>query len=442
MIAETTNLLKFCRINKNGVAYDIIDAAIAEEIITNYKLMVIAGKPWIYREGVYEQDENGLFVQHYIKNLILWNLRNDTRTMRVYRLVLKDIRLQVKIEDVNKYPSYWINFKNGMLDVKNGKIYPHSPEYKSIFQIPHNYHSELDIQKSVFYEFLQSRINEDNQQMLYEAAGHCLLPDVVFQKFLVLVGNGNNGKTVILNQITRILGEKNVSAIKLQELSDRFTTEKLLGKQANICADIPNTALKDTSTLKLLTGQDLVKAEYKGGEVFFFRNKAKFLFSCNELPSLLDDRSNGFFRRLQIIRFPEQGKFIPDLYEKLAEEHEVEILISYLVSRVKLALERGKLYESRENIAEISKLREESDTVQSFLNNATTPNKEGRVRRPDLFAAYIDFCKNEDRIPLGKVAFFKALRTKGCNEVKSCGENYICGLELGFMQVEETPFDD
>ena len=278
--------------------------------------------------------------------------------------------------------------------------------------------------------------------MLYEAAGHCLLPDAVFQKFLVLVGNGNNGKTVILNQITRILGKKNVSAIKLQELSDRFTTEKLLGKQANICADIPNTALKDTSTLKLLTGQDLVKAEYKGGEVFFFCYKAKFLFSCNELPSVLDDRSNGFFRRLQIIRFPEQGKFIPDLYEKLAEEHEVEILISYLVSRVKLALERGKLYESRENIAEISKLREESDTVQSFLNNATTPNKEGRVRRPDLFAAYIDFCKNEDRIPLGKVAFFKALRTKGCNEVKSCGENYICGLELGFMQVEETPFDD
>lgn len=442
MIAETANLIKFCRINKNGVAYDIIDAAIAEEIITNYKLMVIAGKPWIYREGVYEQDENGLFVQHYIKNLILWNLRNDTRTMRVYRLILKDIRLQVKIEDVNKYPSYWINFKNGMLDVKNGKIYPHSPEYKSIFQIPHNYYPELDIQKSVFHEFLQSRINEDNQQMLYESAGHCLLPDVIFQKFLVLVGNGNNGKTVILNQITRILGEKNVSAIKLQELSDRFTTEKLLGKQANICADIPNTALKDTSTLKLLTGQDLVKAEYKGGEVFFFRNKAKFLFSCNELPSVLDDRSNGFFRRLQIIRFPEQGKFIPDLYEKLAEKREVEILISYLVSRVKLALERGKLYESRENIAEISKLREESDTVQSFLNNATTLNKEGRVRRPDLFAAYIDFCKNEDRIPLGKVAFFKALRTKGCNEVKSCGENYICGLELGFMQVEETPFDD
>lgn len=331
MIAETTNLLKFCRINKNGVAYDIIDAAIAEEIITNYKLMVIAGKPWIYREGVYEQDENGLFVQHYIKNLILWNLRNDTRTMRVYRLVLKDIRLQVKIEDVNKYPSYWINFKNGMLDVKNGKIYPHSPEYKSIFQIPHNYYPELDIQKSVFHEFLQSRINKDNQQMLYESAGHCLLPDVVFQKFLVLVGNGNNGKTVILNQITRILGEKNVSAIKLQELSDRFTTEKLLGKQANICADIPNTALKDTSTLKLLTGQDLVKAEYKGGEVFFFRNKAKFLFSCNELPSVLDDRSNGFFRRLQIIRFPEQGEFISDLYEKLAEEHEAEILISYLV---------------------------------------------------------------------------------------------------------------
>ena len=143
-----------------------------------------------------------------------------------------------------------------------------------------------------------------------------------------------------------------------------------------------------------------------------------------------------------IIRFQGKGEFIPDLYEKLSNENEIEILLSYLVDRVKFALERGKVYESRENLAEISKLREESDSIEGFLNNATTPNKEGRVRRPDLFNAYLDFCRNEDRTPLGKVAFFKGLRTKGYRETKSCGKNYICGFELGFMDTDSSPFDD
>ena len=435
-------LIRFCRVNQNGVAYEIIDAAIAEEVINTHDIMIIAGKPWTYAEGVYHQDDGGLYVQHYIKNLIVWNLKNDARISRVYRLIMKDIRLQVNIDDVNKYPLHWVNFKNGMVDIKEKKIHPHSPKYKSIFQIPHRYCPDLDINNSIFHKFLQSRMNVDNQQMLYESISHCLLPVVVFQKFLVLVGDGENGKTVILNHVERLLGKDNISAIKLQELSDRFTTEKLLGKQANICADIPSTALKDTSTLKLLTGQDLVKGEYKGGNVFFFRNTAKFIFSCNELPIVLDDRSNGFFRRLLIIRFQGKGEFIPDLYEKLSNENEIEILLSYLVDRVKFALERGKVYESRENLAEISKLREESDSIEGFLNNATTPIKEGRVRRPDLFNAYLDFCRNEDRTPLGKVAFFKGLRTKGYRETKSCGKNYICGFELGFMDTDSSPFDD
>lgn len=442
MNENTTDLMKFCRINKNGIPYDIIDAAIAEEVINNHEIMVIAGKPWIYMNGVYKQDENGLYVQHYVKELILLNLVNDTRIVRVYKLIIKDIRLQVNIENVNLYPKTWVNFRNGMLDVRSGEMHPHSPSYKSIFQIPHDYVPGLDINSSVFHKFLQSRLNADNQIMLYENLGHCLFPDILFQKFLLLVGDGDNGKTVIINHSIRILGKENTSAIKLQSLSDRFTTAKLFGKQANVCADIPNTALKDTSTLKLLTGEDLVKAEYKGGEIFFFKNKAKFIFSCNEIPTILDDRSNGFFRRILIIRFQGKGEFIPDLYEKLEDEKEIEILISHLISREKLALERGKLYESRENLGEISRLREESDSIESFLNNATVPDKDGRVRRPDLFAAYLDFCKEEDRIPLGKVAFFRGLRTKGYYETKSCGVNYICGFRLGFMETYSSPFDE
>ena len=442
MLLSEENLVRFCLINKNGQPYEVIDAAIADEVINNHDIIIMAGQPWIYEGGVYRKDDKGLHIQDYVKNLIITRLRTDSRISRIYRLILKDIRLQYDIEEVNKFPKTWINFKNGLLDVLSGEMHSHSPEYKSISQIPHNYYSGLNIEETVFHEFLSSRISEEDRLMLYDAFGHGMMPDILFQKYLTLVGNGYNGKSVILKHLTRIVGKENVAAIKLQDLSARFVTEKLVGKICNICADIPNTALKDTSNLKMLTGDDLIQAEIKHGDIFFFRNRSKFFFSCNEVPAVLDDRSNGFFRRMLIIRFHGEGKYIENLEEKLSQEREIEILISYLVQRVKEAIERGKIYESRENIEEISKLREESDTVECFLNNATVPNKDKRISRPDLYSAYTDFCRTEKRTPLGKVAFFKALRTKGYQEIKSCGKNYISGLELGFMSAEETPFDD
>lgn len=111
----------------------------------------------------------------------------------------------------------------------------------------------------------------------------------------------------------RLTGIENASAIPLQKISDRFTTAKLLYKTVNVCGDLENAPLKDTSVIKQLTGEDLVQGEYKGGEIFFFKNRAKFIFSCNELPQVLDDRSNGFYRRLLIIRFNDAGHLFQTL---------------------------------------------------------------------------------------------------------------------------------
>ena len=440
---EEENLIRFCLINRKGVPCDIVENSIAEYIIENYNIMILVGKPYIYRDGVFKSDEQGIYIQHLIKQLILPKLRSDSRIMRVYKLILKDYRLQVEIAQVNAYPKYWVNFLNGMLDVKTGILHKHSPTYKSVNQIPHNYKPGLDIEKSVFNKFLLSRIpDEDNRRMLYEYMGYCLLPDIIFQKFLILVGIGNAGKSVILNQQARILGADNLSAIPLQSLSERFTTASLLNRQCNICGDLSSVAIKDTAVIKQLSGEDLCKAEYKGGAVFFFKNRAKFLFSCNELPSVLDDRSNGFYRRLLIIRFEHEGDFIPDLYERLADENEVEIVISHIVEGAKLALKRGKLFESGANLGEVSRLQEDSDSVASFINNVVIQDETSRVKRPDLYAAYIDYCKQEERISLGKTAFFKAIRTKGFREAKVQGNIYICGICLDFMNVESTPFDN
>lgn len=432
---------KFHKFSEKGKPYDVIDARISNYIIEKNNLMIISGKPFYYVAGVYREDKNGVMIKTLIRNCMIEELQTAPRIERVYKLLISDFRIQQDPDEVNLYPKEWINFKNGMLDVKNGELHNHLPEYKAISQIPHNYKSGLKIEDTTFYEFIQSRIpDKDNQKMLLEFMGMCLFSEIFFQKFMILTGKGNCGKSVILNEVLRLTGTENVSAIPLQKISDRFTTAKLLYKTVNCCGDLENSPLRDTSVIKQLTGEDLVQGEYKGGEIFFFKNRAKFVFSCNELPQVLDDRSNGFYRRLLIIRFNDEGAFIPDLETKLNNEKEIETVISGLVEGAKRALDRGQIHESGANLGEITRMKTESDTTEAFIEECCNRDSKARIKRPDLLAAYESFCKEEEREPLRKTAFYKALRTKGYRETKIHGTVYFSGLELKFMEAEENPF--
>jgi P4 family phage/plasmid primase-like protien len=437
--------MQFCKISlKTGQPYDVYDSRVADYIIANQSIMIIAGVTYLYRKsGVYQKDnKKGTLLSSLIESLIIKDLVTAQRIKKIRELILLKNQLQVDIEEVNLYPKTWVNFKNGMVDIETGEIHPHSPQYRSINQIPHNYRPNLDISKSVFNKFIQSRIpDEENQKMLYEFMGYCLLKEVVFLKFLVFCGTGDTGKSTIINFISNIVGKENLSNLPLQEMCSRFSPAYLLHKQLNACGDIPETAITDSSMIKQLFGDDEIKGEYKGGEIFFFKNTAKFLFSCNTFPLVVDEKTNGFYRRLMIIEFDNQGDFIPNLYERLREEEEIEIVISHVIEGVKSAFKRGKIYESGASLGAVSRLRKDSDSVAAFLDECIERKADGRIKRPDLYACYEQYCREEERIPLGKKGFFRDLRSKGIKETKNQGTMLFCGLSIKFTPCNNTPFN-
>lgn len=438
MEEPVTDLLDFHKIGKGDKPYDIIDDKIANYIIDHENIIVISGKPYIYKNGVYKGDEDGNILRYLIKSMIIQELITITRINRVYNLIICNHKLKVENEDVNRYPSHWINFKNGMLDILSGVLHKHSPKYLSISQIPHNYVEDALFEESTFGQFIDSRITDpDSQKMLYEFMGYCMTKDISFQKFMMLYGIGDSGKSTIIKFLISIVGKDNTCSIPLQNLCDRFTTASLLFKILNTCGDISSTALKDTSVIKQLTGDDDIKAEYKGGAIFFFRNHAKMLFSCNELPVILDEKSNGFYRRLLIVKFTESGEFIPGLAEKLANEREIETVISHLVKSYKRAIQRGSLFESRESIGDVSALRHDSDTVSAFLEDWTVKEAGQKIPRNDLYSYYEEYCKEEQRTPLGRNSFFKSMRTKQFRDRKSDGIYYFYGIEIPFKPVKQ-----
>ena len=121
----------------------------------------------------------------------------------------------------------------------------------------------------------------------------------------------------VLNEL--LLGKENVSNVAWQALNDRFKTAELFGKWANICAELPTKGIEDNGIFKALVGEDYLTVEKKNKNPFSFQPYARLLFSCNSIPKNYGDKSEGFYRRLIIVRFnhsvPEERRD-PELLEK------------------------------------------------------------------------------------------------------------------------------
>lgn len=113
--------------------------------------------------------------------------------------------------------------------------------------------------------------------------------------------------------------------LELQAINKDYNTAQLFNKLVNIFADLPDQGIKDVGLIKALTGEDTISARHIYGTPFDFINKAKMIFSTNNMPPNYGDKSDAFYERLIILPFNQQkkdGEKDPQLKYKLAEEND------------------------------------------------------------------------------------------------------------------------
>lgn len=133
------DLQQFHNYDENGKCTSVCDVAIVEYLMDTEDMFVIDNIAFVYDNGVFKEDTNGIILMNKIQACLYRNEIKAATIKRVYELLIRQQALQSSFETVNNYPKWWINFKNGMLDVQEMKIHPHSPEYRSMNQIPHEF---------------------------------------------------------------------------------------------------------------------------------------------------------------------------------------------------------------------------------------------------------------------------------------------------------------
>jgi putative DNA primase/helicase len=313
---------------------------------------------------------------------------------------------------------------NGVLNVETFELESFTPAEFVTIQIPVSYALDVDCPK--IKQFILEVVGKDQTPIIQEMLGYCLLQAYPFHNAIMLVGDGSNGKTTLINLIKRFLGGDNVSNVSLQALCEnRFAPFSLYGKLANLFADLPDKSLNQTGMFKMLCGNDTVGAEQKYHDIFSFLNFAKLIFSCNKIPQTSDD-TNAFFRRWIIVTCPNVfigSKRDPHILEKIVNPSEMSGLLNWALEGLKRLTDKGEFSNSKTFEELRSRYIKASNSAQAYIeeNLEYTPEHTAKIEERELYETYVKWC-NQNNLPTKRKAEFTQQLYQSLPGVKQTSE--------------------
>nr|WP_297874698.1 phage/plasmid primase, P4 family [uncultured Blautia sp.] len=416
---DQPDLNKFHRFNEQGKRIGVFDMEIVDYLIQTVPFFMLENTPYIYGSGCYHEDANGIRLKSHIQKLLYRDCIKATTIQGIYNLLVSQPQVQKRFTDLNNQPSHWVNFQNGYFDVMEWKLIEHDTKYLMINQIPFSFYPDqaetvltggTHIRK--YLDFSIS--DETDQQTFWQYLGYCMTTDTRFQKFLMIKGKGGTGKSIAISFIQHIVGSGNYASMSLQNLNQRFYPTGLFGKLLNACADIPSTAMESVDIIKKAVGEDTLLYEKKGQDPTQFNSYAKLLFSANEMPLNLDDKTNAYYRRLLVLdinrTIPEEEKD-SKLKEKMCNES------AYAIHMAMLALKQlytdNHFIESNHSKECIAHLYRSADSVKAFTDDMLCHKVGEKIKRSEVYKMYEEYCEDNGRTPHGKSRFWEYMADKG-----------------------------
>lgn len=331
-----------------------------------------------------------------------------------------EIDLNTWLEDRTRRA--YISMENGILDLEavmedkdEGEcLLPHSPQWFSLISVPYAFDQHATCPRWI--EFLAKNIEGDRERIdiLQEWAGYMLLPDTGQQKFLVLEGEGANGKSVYCSAITAMLGGDNVSNIQLEVFGDRFSRTDTLGKLANVCGDVGELDKVSEGYVKSFTSGDRMYFDRKGVQGLNVTPTARLMLACNHRPRF-SDRSDGVWRRMIPIPFriqiQESERVVGmDKIEWWQRSGELPGIFNWAVLGLARLRRNGRFTESSVVKKTLDDYRSEMNPARMFLLDHVEESRSGSIARAMLYSAYCRWIKENGYRALSEKQFGREVR--------------------------------
>jgi putative DNA primase/helicase len=413
----------------------LVTARAVIDVIGEENIFFTLGSLWYWKDdGVWHQIDDRV-----IKQAIHQLTSEEQLTTPIVSSVVDMVKTETARTDVpfDNNPTF-INCLNGELSYADGVwlINPHNREHYRTCILPVIYDPTAEAPR--FRQFLAEIFDGDDDckekiAVVEEAIGYTLIPSCHLEKFLMLIGSGANGKSVLLGVLEKLVGVKNTSAVQPEQFDNRFQRAHLFKKLANIITEIKEGGEIADAQLKSLTSGELTTAEEKLKPPFDFKPYATHWFGTNHLPHTRDF-SDALFRRGIILTF--NNKFDGQKRDvRLAEKLKAELsgIFNLALDGLARLYRHDQFTECPSSNEAINLWRMEADQAAQFVEDCCETEAGSSTASGELFRAYVAWAdSNGIRHKLAHKTLTQRLDRLGYKHLRkgAGGTRTISGLSL------------
>ena len=309
----------------------------------------------------------------------------------------------VSPSDLDRDPNL-LNLRNGTLDLRTLDLREHrrSDLITKVIDIDYDPGASCPFWLAFLARVLDR--DEDLIHYVHKAAGYTLTGDTSEKCFFFLHGSGNNGKSIFVETLSRILGpyakQLHVEALMVQNNAGQGPTNDLAGLKGArmvVSSETEDGRALSESKVKLLTGNDTITCRFMHQEFFSYLPEFKIWIAGNHKPEIRGT-DEGIWSRVHLIPFEvcipkDQRLPATEMHAKL--QAEAPGILTWLVEGYRLWKLEG-LKPPRAVQAAVEQYRDESDVFGTFLAESTDedPLAEG-IKAADLYNAYVRWAKRQ-----------------------------------------------
>jgi P4 family phage/plasmid primase-like protien len=318
-----------------------------------------------------------------------------------------------------------VAFADCFVEVTAEQITPrhHSPCHRARYAYPFPFAGDSEPTRLLKFFSEVFRDNPDAGQkvaLVQEYLGASLLGLATkYQRALVSVGDGSNGKGVAHQIAEACMPRGSVCAIPPQDMGNEYRRALLAGKLLNIVSELPESDILDSESWKALIAGDATTAREIRQAPFTFRPIAGHMYSANRLPGTTD-QSHGFWRRILIISFlrifteEEQN---PNLAGEITAE-ELPAIVAWILRGAQRLLATTTYTVPASARAVLDRWRVQADQVRAFVDERCAklapdaPVRDGEAAE-HLYRAYRWWASDNGHRPLASNTFGERMRLLG-----------------------------
>lgn len=372
-------------------------------LISEYNIIKIGGVLHYYKDGVYvPANIDGLMIRH-IQNLKQQQRKEVLSFMQAY------VDQNAAVSSAN-----YIAFKNGIYDVQKDTLEPFSIDRIMTNKIDWNYNP------AAYSKLADDTLNRlacgDAQvrMLLEELIGYTFYRRNELRKAFMLKGKRHNGKSTFLDMLAYLLGEDNISALDLSDLSHEYKASGLFGKLANLGDDIEDEFIPSAGVFKKIVSGDRMNTNVKFAAPIEFNPYCKLIFSGNTIPRIGRGRdSDAIVDRLIIVPFNASFRkdttgFSPFIKYQLRDPACMEYLVKIGIEGLKRVLTNNAFTTTAAIDQELAEYEEALNPICTFFEEmgdsmCNEPTKA-------CYRLYDQFCFEAAMKPISHVEFSKQVK--------------------------------